>query len=199
MAGLALLLGKFVEMSHDIFDADDPDLKGNDTYLQFFRINSKLSRDPTIRAKVQKMLLSMGRRLEFHISCYNIDPESATADIFSYAITSAYTPMDNIKFCISLEIIEKLLAKNITPAEKMVGRFLLACTLLHELAVCPSNFSRLLTKELLIVIQHAIWFDIKLYHNVPPFSEQELYFEDEVMAEIWVESMTEAWVNTDVK
>lgn len=161
----AILFGEYKDIPDDAVEFDKEPKGVNDKYLQFFRLDPPTSDEPNRRQKLQDKFSEISQKIEWHIiSCY-IDPDTGLAGEHSFGVTAKQNAEQDIRVHLGFELIEPLLNPDISHADRMVCRFKLTCTIIHELA-------------------HAVWMSLRESHNIHVECEIEPYFEDEVIGEL---------------
>lgn len=123
------------------FGKNPPKTRLSHPYTKFHSLEPKLSSLPATEVKLQSLLSALAQNLEFHITCGFIDSFTGEKDRQADGLTTRLCREEPIIICISLELIEALMRPNMTPAQIMLGRYDLAVTILHELAVRTIPFS----------------------------------------------------------
>lgn len=94
------------------------------------------------RHTIQQKFEEAAKRIKFHLTsgwCNTIGlPGTGKDGAFTHAMTMPLEcdPSKEIVIDVGYEMLESLLRTDLTPAERALDTFHIACTLLHELAVC---------------------------------------------------------------
>ncbi|KAF8865029.1 hypothetical protein BDZ45DRAFT_471392 [Acephala macrosclerotiorum] len=164
----ALLFGDYEEIPEDELDWDGetPEIR------ERFRWNQALTtQHPDIHSKVQRQLEKLNQVIDFRIANgMMMDPPNILGGYNASGQTIPQSAQERITVDITRELIEPLLNDKITTAERLLCIFVLAVTMIHELA-------------------HAVWNTIKDEHA----SELEPYFEDEAVCELGFSLQKAIW------
>jgi hypothetical protein len=92
-------------------------------------------RNPIPDSDIINFLLELVPNVEIHLASERIDPEHGDERTFRASAETHVQAQGPIIIYFGHEILEPSLDKNITMAERMLGDFRVASTLMHELTV----------------------------------------------------------------
>lgn len=130
-----MLFGGYEEILEDELDwnGEIPEIR------ERFRWNQALTtQHPDIHLKVQRELENLNQVIDFRIvNGMMMDPPNILRGYNASAQTTPQAAQERIAIDITRELIEPLLNDKITTAERLLCIFVLAVTMVHELAVSP--------------------------------------------------------------
>ena len=115
---------------------DLPPDKRNLTCLRFYRRPFQIRNTDAARRAVLRKLEDVGQRFEFGITSALTDPETGYEyGGYGLGVTTMKRTWRKTKCWISFDMIDTLLNPQVTVSEKLLARFQLAGTILHECTV----------------------------------------------------------------